>query len=228
MLRKKLVIEYCLLAGFGCILFGVDSAAQSAEPSKSSDCPKITVVGPAGVSEPGDMIWFEATLEPEPNSSIKFNWTASAGKVDEGQSTKKIGVRYLMDMRGTTLVATVEVKGLPKECAVFASEAAPLTWDPRPELLSEFTVPIASIHKQNLRSAAADLNRNPNSQMFIVEYFPKGTNATIIERKHDQIMTYMTRTVKFDGSRITLVTAVSERTHTKIYRVPPGADNPNP
>ena len=222
--RFSKVVLVSLLA----FLLAFIANAQNAEVSKPSDCPQISVVGPAGVSMPGELIWFRVNLNPEPTSELKFHWTTDAGQVDEGQSTKRIGVRYLMGMRGTTLTATVKIEGLTSHCQNMASDGAPLIWDPGPELLSEFSVPLASIHIRYLRAAAAELVRNPNNQMYIIEYFPPRTSESSKTRKRNRIRSFMGDTLRFDVSRITIVTSEADRPLTKIYRIPPGAANPNP
>jgi len=206
----------------------VESRAQIPDELKLTGCPQVQVVGPAGVTNPGDMAWFVVVVSPEPKSELKFHWTVSAGTVNEGQSARKIGVRYLMEMRGTTLTATVNVEGLPSQCRNSASDSAPLIWDPGPELISEFSVPIGSINTNQLKIAAAELNQNPNSQMYIIEYFPPSTSEPSKKRKKERIRSFMAGTLKFDVSRITIVTSEADSPTTKIYRIPPGASNPNP
>lgn len=210
------------------LVFGRGSYAQNSEVPIASDCPEIIVIGPSGVSTPGGLIRFIVELSPEPTSNLTYHWRTSAGKVDEGQSTKSIGVRYLLEMRGTSLSATVKVSGLPSQCNDSASELTPLIWDPGPELIAEFSIPITTIHQRNLRKVADEQKNDPNGQIYIIEYFPPGTSERAINLKKNKILTFMVKTLKVDGPAITIVTSEADRRFTRIYRVPPGADNPMP
>lgn len=210
------------------VVSAYESFAQPSEVHKASECPEIIVTGPSGVSTPGDLIRFFVELKPEPKLNLLYEWSTSAGKVNEGQSTKSIGVRYLMEMRGTSLIATVKVSGLPSECKDSGSDVAPLTWDPGPELLSEFSISIARIHHQNLRKAADEQKNDPNVQIYIIEYFRPGTSVRSINLKKNKIMTFMVKTLKIYGPAVTIVTAEAYRPYTRIYCVPPGASNPMP
>ncbi len=210
------------------LVFGRGSYAQNSDVPKVSDCPEIIVIGPSGVSTPGSLIRFVIELSPEPTSNLTYHWSTSAGKVDEGQSTKSIGVRYLMEMRGTSLIATVKVSGLPSQCKDSASDAAELIWDPGPELIAEFSISITTIHRRNLRKVADEQKNDPNGQIYIIEYFPPGTTERAINLKKNKILTFMVKTLKVDGPAITIVTSEADRRFTRIYRVPPGANNPTP
>ena len=70
----------------------------------------------------------------------------------------------------------------------------------------------------------AELSNNPNNQGYIINY---GTPAQIATRER-LIRNHITFR-KFDASRVTLVNG-GEGTgqNTRLYRVPPGANNPTP
>jgi hypothetical protein len=216
-----------LLGVLSLLICGVELRAQSTDTPKDNGCPTISVTGPAGIPYPGEMVWFEVSLMPEPLSKILYRWRVDKGRIEKGHDTKRIGVRYSVEMHGN-LTATVDIEGLPKNCWVTASETLNFSIDPSAILISEFSVPIASIHTKNLQEAAIELDKNPNNQMYIVEYFPIGTSESVIKRKKEKILAFMTGKLKFDGSRITLVTEQDGKPRTKIYRLPPGVANPIP
>ncbi|PYS89389.1 MAG: hypothetical protein DMF62_07355 [Acidobacteria bacterium] len=173
-------------------------------------------------------MWFTVSVDPEPTTDLKFHWTTNVGQVTVGQSTRKIGVRSLMEMYGRSATATVKIEGLPNQCPNMASESALLEILLTAVLLDEFSSSINSISIRYLKAAAAELNRNPNNQMYIIEYFPPGTSEVSKKRKKDKIKSFMATTLKFDVDRITIITAEADKPRTKIYRIPPGASNPNP
>lgn len=224
--RVKYWVEMLIILGIFICVPG--SYAQNSEEPNVDGCPQITVRGPAGIPELGELIWFDVELSPEPRSNLTYYWATNTGKINEGQSTKRVGVRYLMEMRGTTLVATVKISGLPPNCGDAASEDTPLIWEPVPELMSEFSIPIASIHQRNLRAAANEQKSNPNDQIYIIEYFPPGISERSIRLKKNKIMAFMVKTLKVDGLAVRIVTAEADRPLTRIYVIPPGVENPIP
>lgn len=66
--------------------------AAIAHPQAPTDCPKLEVVGPSGITTRGGLAVF--TLEPDlPNSDrLQLEWTVSLGKIEEGQGSHKIVV----------------------------------------------------------------------------------------------------------------------------------------
>jgi hypothetical protein len=209
-------------------VFVIDLRAQSTEVPKANGCPVTSVTGPAGLHKPGDMIWFEVSVTPETLPNLSYRWTVNEGQINEGQSSKKIGVRYLDEMRATTLTATVEVGGIPDNCERSASESAPLVWEPVVVLISDFSVPIGTINPTKLREAAIEYAKWPNDQMYIIEYFPPGTTERAVKRKRDKIMAFMVGVMKMYGPSVTIVDGEAGKPMTKIYRVPHGTPNPTP
>ncbi|HTK27276.1 MAG TPA: hypothetical protein VL327_12010, partial [Pyrinomonadaceae bacterium] len=69
------------------------------------------------------------------------------------------------------------------------------------------------------------LNNNPNSQGYIINY---GTPAEIKRRRAQIVKAINFR--KYDASRVTFVDGPDQGTgiNTKFYLVPPGAENPVP
>jgi hypothetical protein len=225
------MIRSVMLAGVMTFcVFVIDLIAQSTDVPKTNGCPVIGVTGPAGITNPGNLAWFEVSIAPDTFPNLIFDWKVDGGNVDEGQATKKIGVRYTMDMQGTTVTASVEIKGLPDGCPYSASESVPLIICSLAVLLDEFSVPINSIDTERLKIAATNLSTYTNDQMYIVEYFPTRTRKQVVDRKLNLLRNHLVRSLKFDPSRVTIVAAASDddRLRTRIYRIPPGAPNPSP
>jgi hypothetical protein len=81
-----------------------------------ADCPKISVACP----DDGDTIQFTATVSPDnPDLSLKYQWKVTRGEIKSGQGTPNITVEA--DRNGQGIGATVEVQGLPANCANAAS-----------------------------------------------------------------------------------------------------------
>lgn len=222
------VRSHLVLAALVMLVCSEGTNAQRAADSNNAECPVITVTGPAGVAQPGDLIWFDVSLSPEQPKKLKFYWTTNQGRVNEGRPASRISVKYLTEMRGTELIVTVKVTGLPPNCPDSASASHPLIWEPEPLLIADFSVPVSAVGRKNLRVAADVLAKNPNSQMYIIEYFRPQTSEALKRRKANSIMKFFTEVVKFDRDRVNIVFAEALRVRSKIYQVPPGSDNPTP
>jgi len=127
----------------------------------------------------------------------------------------------------TNVTATVEI-GLDVDCDCqkSASETAPVAPEILPVLVDEFgKLPNDDI-RGRLDAFFAELSNNPNNQGYIINY---GTDKEITAR--ERLITNHIAFRNFDRSRITLVrggTSADGEPRTKLYRIPPGASNPNP
>jgi len=212
------------------ILLGDGALFGQAEPDiKKPECPTVEVTGPAGITPPGEMAWFHASITGADPDALEISWRTSAGKIGKRDGKMKIGVTLTDDLGGLSITATVDVKGFPEGCSSSASETMsiclPLTW----VQINEYSFPNRDINKRALSIAAVELENNPNNQMYIIEYFPRKNSRASIDRKIKRVREYFSL-LKFDISRVTIVTAEAEGNVllTKIYRVPPGASNPVP
>lgn len=209
--------------------FLLPSVSHSQTSPATGKCPTVYITGPAGVVAPGEMVWFQASVSGANPDSLEFIWTTSSGKIDTRDGRSKIGVLLRNEPSGSSITATVEVKGFPEGCPAAASETMISCGFPLPVQIDEYSFPNAKINKAALRRAARELENNPNNQMYIFEYFPASASKSSMDRKVRQIRDYFSE-IKFDISRVSISTAAAEGNMplTKIYRVPPGSDNPQP
>ncbi|MGB7209405.1 MAG: hypothetical protein WBD27_12140 [Pyrinomonadaceae bacterium] len=190
-------------------------------------CPTISVIGPAGITEPGELFFFSAKIDGEVPKNISYRWSVSKGEVIEGQGSLSIKVRAEWKTE-ITLTATLEVVGLPEGCPKAASETAGMTIDMGPLLVDEFSLAPVRIDKPRLSSFVDELKRNKYSYGYIIEYFTPETKRRVLDRKVAMITNYLTKTKGIDpkGFKIVIVEGVKNR--TKLYIIPPGADFPAP
>jgi hypothetical protein len=161
---------------------------------------------------------------------VTYNWTVSLGTIESGQGTPSIVVRTSLADAGQTLTATVTLGGLAEllplcNCPTTASESVPIA----PRLVYELVDEFGKLPNDDIRSRLDAyfqvLANNPNDQGYIINY---GTPLQIAQREK-LIIDHITMR-GFDRSRITMIRG-GERVdgpYTKLYRVPPGAENPNP
>lgn len=224
---------YTITAGVddGCGLCGkTQTQTVTVEPCKCISpcaCPTLTVSGPAGITNPGDTMTFTATAAGG-TTDVTYNWSVSSGTIESGQGTPSITVRTTREMAGTSVTATVELGGLPAgcNCPNSANETAGIAPKPDAVLVDEFgKLPNDDI-RGRLDIFFAELSNNPNNQGYIINY---GTDKEIAAR--EKLITNHINFRKFDRSRVTLVNGGASpdgTVKTKLYRIPPGADNPNP
>ncbi|MEP6705477.1 MAG: hypothetical protein ABJB34_11785, partial [Acidobacteriota bacterium] len=190
------------------------------------DCPSLSVTGPAGVTERGGSMTFTANTSGGSAQNITYNWSVSAGTIDSGQGTPSITVTAPSD--GTTNVTASLDIGLDVDCgcAKHAEETAPIATPEGPVLVDQFGKLTHDEIRGRLDAFFAELSNNPNNQGYIINY---GTDRQIAER--ERLITSHIALRNFDRSRITLVrggTTADGEASTKLYRIPPGAENPAP
>ena len=102
---------------------------------------------------------------------------------------------------------------------------APVQAAPEPVLVDEFGVLPNDDIRGRLDTFFAELQNNPNNQGYIINY---GTDREITAR--ERLITNHITFRNFDRSRITLVRGGDRGNgpETRLYRIPPGAANPNP
>jgi len=189
-------------------------------------CPSLSVTGPAGVTERGGSMTFTANVSGGSAQNVTYNWSVSAGTISSGQGTPSIMVTAPSD--GTTNVTATVSIGLDVDCGCTkeASETAPVTQPGDAILVDEFgKLPNDDI-RGRLDSFFSELSNNPNNQGYIINY---GTDKEIAAR--ERLITNHIAFRNFDRSRITLVrggTSADGEPRTKLYRIPPGAENPAP
>lgn len=193
---------------------------------KICECPTLTISGPAGITNPGDAMNFTANVAGGTQSSVTYNWTVSAGTITSGQGTPSISVDTTA-LAGQSVTATVEIGGTEAACGctTTASETGGVAPNPDPVMVDEFGALPNDDIRGRLDLFFAELSNNPNNQGYIINY---GTPAQVATR--ERLIRNHIAFRRFDPSRITLVNGgdTGAGANTKLYRVPPGAANPNP
>ncbi len=204
-----------------------------AQTSETSPCPTISVTGPAGVFEPGEIITFTVSLSKEAEKfNPKYNWTVTGGEIVEGQATQVIRVlvpkvsvpKVSTEIR---IVATVVVADLPKECGtVTASETAAMIICYFHRQIDEFSMPASRIDKARLDNLLLELQNNPLAVAYIFERFERKTSQNIIKQKIQKITDYLLMKKRIEKDRFVISIAESDENLTQYFIVPPGAMPP--
>jgi hypothetical protein len=85
-------------------------------------CPAINITGPAGITKPGEAMYFTANVAGTADE-LTYNWTVSAGKITSGQGTPAIQVDTTGVGNRATITATLTISGLAPICANSDSES---------------------------------------------------------------------------------------------------------
>lgn len=198
-------------------------AAQNPAPDV---CPTISVVGPAGITRPGEKFVFTGAVDGIVPKNVSFRWEVSSGKITEGQGMLKISVDADWNSGGTSITATLAVLGLPDGCPRSASGSVAVTLHHTPVSIDEFGRLADGAIRKRLDKFFAELDNNPNNQGYIILY---GTEREMNAR--ERLITDGINFRNYDRSRITILRAgkhESGAVYIKLYRLPPGAENPAP
>ncbi len=187
--------------------------------SALAQCPKVTIVGPAGVTDPGDKILFRTEVS-HVGPRVDYQWSVSSGTIVSGQGTPEIEVMTDAVIGGTNLTATVTLKGLSPNCENSVSETAPIAARLEWEALDEWGPIKDNDQRSRLDNLFAELANNPHQIGLIVLIGPKGKYRTIGNRRMKLIMDHV-RFRNFDADRIWFCVEQSDVQRTRIYRFPP-------
>lgn len=202
-------------------------SVSSGQTEPNGGCPEFMIVGPSGVWMPEETVSFQASVSGSLPDSAKFVWTVNGGTILAGQGT--LAITMLIDKAaGDTIVARLKIEGLPSNCTSETTDSVTICRPSPPILIDEFSTPNGEIDAARLTSAAKERQNNPTNQLYIIEYFPPGTADSEKEEKVAKIKDQLAKVSGFELAAVTIATADADTYLTKIYRVPPGSDNPFP
>lgn len=212
----------CVTAFFMLLLPTVCAGQEAVPPS----CPTITVTGPAGVTQPGEVIEYTAAISGRAPQGVTPEWVISKGDIISGQGTLNIQIRTTKD--GGNFTATLTVIGLPAGCPNSASETAPVDCICDPILLDEFGKLPPQEEKTRLDAAVDQLKKRPDFKLVLIEYFDSRSSERFVAAKIKRRLDYLTRTKGIAAQNVEVLSGGILETRTKIYIVSPRAENPAP
>lgn len=190
------------------------------------DCATLSVSGPAGITAPGQTMSFTANSSGG-SGDRTYNWTVSSGTIESGQGTPSIVVGTTSDMAGSTVTATVTIGGQDPSCncPTTDSDTGVVADQPVAPQIDEFGKLPNDEVRGRIDNLFVTLSNNPDAQGYIINY---GTDREIAAR--EKLIQNHINFRKYDRSRVTMVRGGNPDgvQNTKVYTVPPGADNPTP
>lgn len=190
---------------------------------KVCECPTLSVTGPSSQVQAGEDMVFTANVSGG-NCNPTYNWSVSAGTITSGQGTPVIHVDTT-GLAGQNVTATVEIGGCCPECVTTDSETAGVATAITYIKTDEFGALNRDDVRGRLDTFFIELQNDPNSRGYIINYGPAKDKAARVKIINDHI-----KFRKVDPSRITIVDGGEGdgTISTKLYRVPAGAPNPEP
>lgn len=194
---------------------------------ENATCPQIKVISPDGKFMPGDEMPFSVSLGVEAkNLKLEYVWEISNGEIIKGQGTTVI-IISTAGLAGTPVVAIVEIKGLPQNCAnrfsgrSFVNEKMPLP-PPTPRNECELPEPTEPLNER-LDRLAIPLLEDKDSKAFIKILFKNKNERKNLNRIYD----YLTKNRKIAEDRIEF--GIYKKTYCSkiiLFIVPKGAEPP--
>lgn len=206
---------------FICIFLLIAVAPCVAQTEKPA-CPKIRVIGPRGISNPGDTITFVADVSGN-ESSLKYEWTVDQGTIIEGQGTPAI---FVTSRKGdTNIKATVRIDGIPSGCENSAVEMAGIAQPPPLCSLDSWSILKPNEERARLDSFFIELQNDPTQNGLILLVV---VNKEKLDPTNSRIKFVVKHAKfrKFDVNRLIFSLELSDRRSTTLWRIPPEVEVP--
>ena len=171
-----------------------------------AQCPTISVIGPPGLTDPGEKMTFRASVNAISWPRIEYRWSVDKGVMVEGQGTANITVKTDRTLDGQNVTATVQINGLPyhcqNHCQKTASGAGPVAMLPIGEPIDEWGEKLDPNHKRaRLDAFFHEVGANPG-QVGIVILVVTGKERMDSRNPRVQFILRHARFREFDASRI--------------------------
>ena len=216
-MRRPLFIPF-VLSAFCIPLFG--------QANTSPQCPTISVFGPVGVVDAGKVATYTARIDQKGKQlELQYKWTVNPGKIINGQGTTAIEV---IQTENVTFTATIEVSGLPSECANTVSETSIVDLIPQAVKLDELSGPLTQFSDNPFNRIVQRAKADPTAKLYIIMSGSKRNRQLSIRKKRSIILDRIVRKFGEDTTRVTFVDSNKTDDRVVIWLVPAGADRPLP
>ncbi|MEP6848307.1 MAG: hypothetical protein ABI999_05575 [Acidobacteriota bacterium] len=189
-----------------------------AQTDQNLVCQTIEVVGPAGISLPGETIVFKAKVPEGTKGSVIFNWKVENGEIISGQQTDLINVRTFARLQRFDVIGTVDVAGLDGTCANSVSRAATVDSFHCGLATDEYGKISVREEMARLDNVAFQLSSYSGIGLFLIRLSHAETNSGAI-RRVKRIRNLLKRR-GITRNRVVFVYAESDISSTVIYLLP--------
>lgn len=194
---------------------------------QENECPMIKVIPPENLIQLGNQMNFSVSLIGDlKNSKPDYKWTVSNGEILDGQGTTAILVATTKEMDGQTVIATVEIKGLPDGCENSFSESEEF----ESLLIGDPFYKYGKISWANewdkMHSLRFELmNYSLQTKAYLIFSIAKDSEMNLVFSRQKKIFKFLEK-YKIPQSRIQMIITKGDYYQTTIWIVPEGADLP--
>jgi hypothetical protein len=205
-------------------LCSVLSVIASAQVSPTQNCPKISVVGPAGIVDPGNIVRFSVLFDREVSQSTAFEWEVSGGAI-VGQRDRSVIEVLPEKYFNEKTTATVKVHGLPEGCASAASEIYEAVCDPYLVMEAALWTQYSGMSWQEERESLDSLvlkglKSRPDNVIYLEKTFPSDMSKNDVDARIHRMKEYLTKVRKLPKNRFFIRSSIGGiRAQTTGYLV---------
>jgi hypothetical protein len=191
-------------------------------------CPAISISCPTDIPKLGEPVAISVNISGSglQNINPKYNWQVSPGKIVGGQGTPVISVD-INGIVGQSVVATVEIDGLPPECD--RTESCSFSWQIEPPIpesskFDEYGEVRRINEEKRLSNFVIQLQQEPGAQGYVIIYGPRRVRARLeLARK------FLIEKRGLEPSRLELIDGgYRKKTKVELWLRPTGAWPPMP
>lgn len=216
---KKIIFVTIFILTFFAFAFG-----------QNSNCPAISVTGPAAAVLPGETMMFATNIEENGSdlSKLKYQWSVDKGTIVEGQGKPIISVST-EELFDTAVTATVEIKGLSENCNKSFYKSGTVGSYGDPMVIDEFGKLSGNDEKARLYMLVLELRKKPEFNAYIIVYYPQKLGKKSYENRVARIRNFLIRDNKIPSDRVKIIPGGDElEERTIIYFLPDDAESPTP
>ncbi|MEJ7849229.1 MAG: hypothetical protein WKF92_14195 [Pyrinomonadaceae bacterium] len=197
------------------------AANPTCDECEKSVCPAINIIGPAGMTVPGQILIFTIDANLKDLEKFNYKWTVSDGTIIEGQGKPWIHIQTTREIRNETITAKVTVEGRPEGCANSAESTAAISLNFHPHPSDEFGKLKPAHERARLDAFLSSLIKEPDFNGYIVTLFPKSTGPSVIRKRIKRMKDHIFFVRKIPRNRIVIVIGSSEKDSTVLWLLPP-------
>jgi hypothetical protein len=194
-------------------------------------CPRISISGPAGYIAHGMATIFSINADLPNLENLKYEWTVTAGKVDQGQGTPHLYLITNNEDGGKELKVKVRVTGLSEGCldtAEFVYGKLQFEGDAVP--FDEWGRIPVRLESERLDLVAEGWKQNPSNYFYFIIYRGPGETTASEAARIKRMRAHLITKKKVPADRVIFVSGgdLRIRSSTLVYMIPPGATKPTP
>lgn len=194
----------------------------------SSNCPTISVMGPAAMTSLGQPMAFTASVKGSQAIGMpEYQWTVSAGLISSGQGTSSINVNTTGLPNNSNVTAIVKIKGLPIGCNDVDSDTGSISGPVCNLPLDHYGRVSWNEERARLDNMQINLANNPDSRLYIFLRITADESFDDAKKHSKKVINHFKwRNKAFDAGLVTFVIYVSDEHSVISSIVPKGVEGP--